>query len=123
VGGRREDRQLCPKVPSAAIARNNGVCQRERGGGDAGKIVSFAPGFRPTGLRGIMAYGPPPPPQSDELAGQPGSYRSARERSAPRLLRTLPRRGPRLVARPRLHRYAASDLRGSRVSLERRRKQ
>src|SRR6266404_8205407 len=68
-----------------------------------------------------MAYGACAPTAPDQLAGWPGSDRPARERSDSRLLRALPGRGYRSVARPPLHRYAASDFRGPRVSLERHR--
>ena len=71
-----------------------------------------------------MPYGAGVPTASDQLAGQPGPDRRARERSDSRLLRALPRRRrSRSVARPSFHRYAASDLRGPRLSLERHRNQ
>src|SRR2546425_9513743 len=70
-----------------------------------------------------MAYGARAPIAADQLAGWPGPDRPARERLDPRLLRALPGRRSRSVARPRLHRYAASDFRGTRVSLERYRNQ
>src|SRR5579871_6463178 len=66
-------------------------------------------------------YGTCPPHRADELAGQPGSHWPSRERTDPRLLRALPGERARPVARDRLHRYAASDLRGARLSLERHR--
>ena len=74
-------------------------------------------------LRGIMAYGTYAPLAPDELAGQPGPHWLARKRPDPRFLRALPRRRPRPVARARLHRHAAPDFRGPRLSLERHRDQ
>src|SRR5260370_39328837 len=70
-----------------------------------------------------MAYGARAATAADQLAGWPGPHRPARERSRSRLLRALPRIRPRSVARPCLHRYAASDLRGPGISLERHRNQ
>jgi arsenate reductase len=76
-------------------------------------------GFRPSRLRGIMAYGTHAPPAPDELAGQPEPDRPARKRSAPRFLRALPCPWPGAVARAGLHRHAAPGVRGAWVSLER----
>ena len=49
----------------------------------------------------------------------PGTYWPARTRADPRLLRALLRRGHSAVARARLDRHAAPDLRGPRLPLER----
>src|SRR5882757_2226276 len=82
------------------------------------------PAFCPSRSRGIIGpHGTDAPPAADELAGPPGAHRPARKRSASRLLPALPQRGAAAVARPRLHRYLASDLRGPRLSLERYRDQ
>src|ERR1700761_2158602 len=84
------------------------------------------PQAKPFAMRGYAAYcahGRDAPTAIDELAGQPGPDRRGRERSGARFLRALPGAGPRTVARDGLHRHAASDLRGPRLSLERRRYQ
>ena len=50
---------------------------------------------------------------------QRGAHRRRRERTGPRLLRALPRGGPRSVARHGVHRHPGSGLRGPWLSLDR----